>query len=104
MSTRRATTAKKPPTIEDFRPAILSVARRHGVRNVRVFGSFARNEQRKRSDVDLLVDLPDHFSLFDLAGLQIDLEEAVGRKVDVVSARSIKPALRDYILADARPL
>jgi predicted nucleotidyltransferase len=83
---------------------VLKITHEHGVSNVRVFGSFARNEQRKTSDVDLLVDLPDHFSLFKLAGLKIDLEEAIGRKVDVVPSDSVKPALRGYILADARPL
>lgn len=93
----------KSPT-RTFRPKILKITRKYGVRNVRIFGSFARGEQRKTSDVDLLVDLPKGMTLFELSGLKIDLEEALKRKVDVVSARSIKPALRPYILADARPL
>ena len=104
MNTRRTNKAESPPGIENLRSAILSVTRKHGVRNVRVFGSFARNEQRRRSDVDLLVDLPERFSLFDLAGLTIDLEEAIGRKVDVVPSDSIKPVLRASILSDARQL
>ena len=80
------------------------MTQKYGVRNVRIFGSFARGEQRKTSDVDLLVDLPDGMTLFGLSGLKLDLEEAVQRKVDVVPADSIKPALRGSILADARPL
>lgn len=96
--------AERVPTLGELREAILSVAREHGVRNVRVFGSFARGEQRKSSDVDLLVDFPEHFSLLDVAGLKNALEEATGRKVDVISERRIKPALRDAILSDARPL
>lgn len=75
--------AVRKPTIDDFREAVLKITREHGVSNVRIFGSFARNEQRMTSDVDLLIDLPDRFSLLDLSGLKIDLEEAIGRKVDV---------------------
>ena len=104
MEKRTTTTAKRVPRIEDLRSAILAVTRKHRVRNVRVFGSFARNEQRKTSDVDLLVQFPPRFTLIDWSGLKIDLEAAIGRKVDIVSERSIKPALRTYILADARPL
>lgn len=92
------------PTVAQLRPVILRITRAHGVTNVRIFGSFARGEQRKRSDVDLLVDLPEKMSLLDLSGLKIELEEALKRKVDVVPADSIKPLLRGYILADARPL
>lgn len=71
---------------------------------MRIFGSFARGEQRRTSDVDLLVDLPAGMTLLDLVGLKLDLEAKLKRKVDVVPARSIKPALRENILADARPL
>ena len=87
-----------------LRPIVLKVAREYGISNVRIFGSFARGEQRKTSDVDLLVDLPEGMSLFDLSGLKIDLEDALKRKVDVVPARSIKPMLRDRIFAEARSL
>lgn len=87
-----------------MRASILAITRAHGVRNVRIFGSFARGDQRRTSDVDLLVDVPDGMTLFGLVGLTLDLEEALKRKVDVVPSDSIKPALRRYILADARPL
>ncbi len=87
-----------------MRPVVLRVAREYGVTNVRIFGSFARGDQRASSDVDLLVDLPESMTLFGLSGLKIRLEKALRRKVDVVPARSIKPAIRDHILADARAL
>src|SRR5438046_2091904 len=95
---------KMRPSLARFKPAVLRVTRAYGVTNVRLFGSFARGEQRKTSDVDLLVDLPDGMTLFDLSGLKLDLEQAVKRKVDIVPARSIKPALRERILAEARAL
>ena len=87
-----------------MKPAVLRITREYGVRNVRIFGSFARGEQRRTSDVDLLVDLPKGMTLLELVGLKLDLEEQLGRKVDVIPADSIKRALRPYILADARPL
>lgn len=87
-----------------MRPIILRIAKRYGVEHIQIFGSFARGEQRNTSDVDLLVDLPKGMSLFKLSGLKIDLEDALRRKVDVISAAAIKPALKPSILADARPL
>ena len=105
MSTKRTKVAqKKQPTVAQLRPIVLRVTQEYGVTNVRIFGSFARGEQRKTIDIDLLVDLPDTMSLLDLSGLKIDLEEALKRKVDVVPARSIKLALRDRIFAEARAL
>ncbi len=105
MFKRNAQSAKRQiPTIAQMKPKILHITKAYGVKNVRVFGSFARGEQRFRSDVDLLIDVPKSMTLFGLSGLKIDLEGALKRKVDVVPADSIKPALKKYILADARSL
>ena len=104
MLTKRTSSAKAPPTVAQIRPIVLKITRAHGVKNVRIFGSFARGEQGKRSDIDLLVDLPESMSLLGHVGLKLELEEALRRKVDVVPADCIKPRLRQYILADARPL
>lgn len=101
---RRPTATNAQPSLRQLRGPILKVAQRHGVTNVRVFGSFARGEQRKSSDIDLLVDLPKGMTLFGLGGLSMDLEEAAGRKVDVIPARSVKPFLRNRIFSEARPL
>jgi len=91
-------------TLDAMRGPIHRVARKYGVKNVRVFGSFARGEERRTSDIDLLVDLPEKMTLFQLSGLKIALEEELDMKVDVVPSRSIKPALRENILSEARPL
>ena len=103
-SRRLLSLAKKIPTLDQLRATILAITDAHGVRNVRIFGSFARGEQRRPSDVYLPVDLPEGMSLLGLSGLKVDLEDALKRKVDVLPSDSIKPALRGYILADARPL
>lgn len=91
-------------TIEGNREEILRIAARHGARNVRVFGSVARGEDRTDSDVDLLVEMADDRSLLDLVGLEQDLEELLGRNVDVLTDAAIHPALRLRITAEARAL
>ncbi len=83
------------------RAEILSVAARHGAHNVRVFGSVARWEADERSDVDLLVDLEQGRSLFDLGGLLMDLQEILGRKVDLATERGLRASLRDRVLREA---
>ena len=72
-----------------------------GARNVRVFGSIARGEQRVDSDIDIVVDFLPGRSLLDLTGLWLDLEEALGSKVDVVSSRGLKPRVERAIMRDA---
>jgi uncharacterized protein len=86
------------------RATILKIAAEHGARNVRVFGSVARGDTRPSSDVDLLVDMDADRSLLDLVGLGQDLEELLERRVDVLTESGVHPALRDRILAEARPL
>lgn len=91
-------------TIDGDRDEILRIAAQHGARNVRVFGSIARGEDRADSDVDLLVEMEDDRSLLDLVGLEQDLEDLLGRDVDVLTDASIHPALRLRISAEARAL
>ena len=86
------------------RDEILDIAARHGARNVRVFGSFARGNARPDSDIDLLVDLEPGRSLLDHVGLWQDLEELLGRRVDVVVDGGLSPHLEKRILAEATPL
>jgi predicted nucleotidyltransferase len=83
---------------------IRRLARLHGVRRLRVFGSQVRGEEGPTSDLDLLVDLRPGRDLLDLAGFKVDLEEVLGCKVDVVTEQSLSPYLRERIMAEARPL
>ncbi len=91
-------------TIERNREEILRIAALHGARNVRVFGSVARGEDQSDSDVDLLVEMANDRSLLDLVGLEQDLEELLGRDVDILTDAAIHPALRLRIIAEARAL
>jgi predicted nucleotidyltransferase len=86
------------------REIILTIAVRHGARNVRMFGSRARGETGNQSDLDLVVDLEPGRSLLDHVGLWQDLEDALGCKVDVVVEGGISPYLEDRILLEARPI
>jgi len=86
------------------REHILAIARRHGVTRVKVFGSFAHGEVRPDSDLDLLIEAGPKTTPFFPGGFIADLEEALGRKVDVVEDGAIHHALRDRIYAEAVPL
>lgn len=90
--------------VQEEREDILQVAAQRGARNVRLFGSVARAESVTGSDVDFLVDLDPDRSLFDLAGLVLDLEDLLGCKVDVVTEDALYWLLRRRILREARPL
>jgi predicted nucleotidyltransferase len=90
--------------IDAMRHEILRLAASRGARHVRVFGSVARGDDHGESDVDFLVDMEAGRSLLDLVGLEQDLEELLHRKVDVLTERSLHPALRDQVLAEAREL
>lgn len=73
---------------------LVAAAAAHGVRNLRVFGSVARGQDRPDSDVDLLVDLPPGLGLFGLGRVQADLEAILGTQVDLVPAQDLKPGVR----------
>jgi predicted nucleotidyltransferase len=90
--------------LQQKRRDILRIAAQHGARNLRVFGSVARGEDRADSDVDLLVDMDPDRSLLDIVALSQDLEELLDRRVDVLTGASLHPALRDRILAASQPL
>lgn len=83
------------------RSAILEIAARHGAGNVRVFGSAVRGEADAASDIDMLVDMDADRSLLDLIALERELEDILGRHVDVVVEGGISPHLTDRIHAEA---
>ena len=84
--------------------AIRDVALRHGAKRVSLFGSLARAEERKGSDLDLLIELEQCRSLLDLIAIKQDLEDLTGIRVDVVTERSLSPYFRDAVLKEATAL
>lgn len=83
---------------------IKKILKQRGVTKAAVFGSYARGEQKNNSDVDLLVKLPDEMTLFGMGGLKVDLEESVGKKVDLVEYHLLHPLLKDEILKEQIPI
>lgn len=76
----------------------------HGAGNVLLFGSVARGEDTPESDVDLLVDVTGDTTPWFPGSLIVDLEQLLGRRVQVVIRRSLSPLIRDAVLREAVPL
>ncbi|MBI3697389.1 MAG: nucleotidyltransferase family protein [Acidobacteria bacterium] len=91
-------------TLRRRKGEILRLAEQHGARNIRVFGSVARGDNREDSDIDFLVDLEEGRNLFDLGGLLMDLRDLLGPRVDLVTTRTLHRYIRDHVLAEAMPL
>jgi hypothetical protein len=87
--------------LKEKREEILRIAAKHGARNVRVFGSIARGEADEVSDVDFLVEMEPGKSLFDLGGLQMELEASLGCHVDVVTEKGLKSRMRARVFREA---
>ena len=90
--------------LAEKREAILQLAEKHGATNVRVFGSAARGEATENSDIDFLVAFEPGYTLWDYIALTQDLEDLIGRRVDVVQERLLRDEIRDDVLAEAVPL
>lgn len=92
---------KTTNTIPSIKKKSLPILRRHAVKRASIFGSFARGDAKANSDVDFLIEYTmDDKSLFDLVDLKFELEETLGRKVDIVTYNSIYWRLREQILAE----
>ena len=79
------------------------MAARYKVREIALFGSFARGEQGGTSDIDVLVDFDEGADLFDLVGLALFLEEDLQREVDVIPKRALRAELRETVLQEVVP-
>ena len=90
--------------LEQKREDIFRLASKYGVFNVRIFGSAVRSEEGPESDIDLLVELEPDRSLFDLGGLQDELQSLLGCEVDIVTEKGLHWYIRDQVLNEARQL
>jgi hypothetical protein len=86
------------------RDEIVQIANRYGAHNIRIFGSVSKETDRHDSDVDFLVDLDKDRSLLDLGGMVFDLQQLLGRRVDVVTVNGLHWYIKKEILNEAEPL
>jgi predicted nucleotidyltransferase len=90
--------------VAEIADRVLPILRRHGVSKASVFGSFARGEMGDQSDLDLLVQIDRDIGLFEFLRIKLEVEETLGRKVDLVEYDAVKPMLRDRILKEQVPI
>jgi uncharacterized protein len=92
---------EKANTISSIKKRSLPILKRHAVKRAAIFSSFARGEAKAKSDVDILIEYKaKNTSLFDLIDLKAELEDILGRKVDIVTYSSIYWRIREQILAE----
>ena len=89
-------------TLQVLKSRVGLIFRRFDVSKAAIFGSYARGEEKKNSDIDILVEFSESKTLFDLLNLQYALEDALKKKVDVLTYNAIHPLLRDRILKEQK--
>lgn len=87
-------------TIDQIKQKAIPVLKKAGIKRSSLFGSYVRGEQREDSDIDFLVEYPANIDLFTIGELKVDLEEVLGKSVDLVGYSLIKTDLRKYILPE----
>ena len=87
-------------SIKELKPKIVKILRKNDVAKAGIFGSYARGEAKKNSDLDILVELDKKVNLLDYIRIKHELEDETGRSVDLVEYSTIKPLIRNQILAE----
>ena len=86
------------------REKALEILQKNGIKRAAFFGSIVRGEMTDESNIDILIEFEGRKSLLDLTGLKLDLEDALKRRVDLLTYRSLHPMLKDGILAEQIPI
>ena len=76
---------------------LVSILKSHKAKKISIFGSYARGEANQKSDIDVMVDFSERKSLLDLVGMEQELSETLGKRVDLLTEKSISPYLIDRI-------
>jgi uncharacterized protein len=98
------TTRKFDDLLAELKDMLPRLTAQYHIRTLEVFGSFVRGDERKNSDLDLLVTFDDVPTLFEFMALENQLSDSLGIKVDLVMKESLKPGIGKYILAEARQI
>ncbi|HIH96721.1 MAG TPA: nucleotidyltransferase family protein [Thermoplasmata archaeon] len=86
--------------VEEIKKKIIPILKRYHVKRAGIFGSVVRGEETKESDIDVLVEIESRMSLLDFVGLKLELEDALGKRVDLGEYSTIKPIIREQILSE----
>jgi len=86
--------------IDEIKSKVIPILKRCGVKKAAIFGSVVRGKAEADSDIDILVEIESDMSLLDFVGLKIEVEEALGKKVDLVEYSTIKPLIKERILSE----
>ena len=92
--------SKTNKEIEKIKAKIIKILKRNNVKRAGIFGSYARGDYKKNSDIDILVDIPKDVNLFGFVGIKLELEDKLGKKVDLVEYVAIKPLIKKNILEE----
>src|SRR3989344_4438318 len=90
---------KKEKILEKIKAKIIPILKKNKVKKAGIFGSYARGEQTKNSDVDIIIELPKNIG-FGFVGIAYQLEEELGKKVDLITYKSLHPLLKKRILSE----
>ena len=90
--------------VQSKKTEIERLAAKHGAGNIRVFGSAVHGDETATSDIDFLIDVVGKTSAWFPSGLALDLQDLLGRSVDVVTERALHPLLRERVMREAKPL
>ena len=90
----------KEDQIDEIKKTLIEVLKKHGVKKAALFGSIVRGEATEESDIDLLIEFGGRKSLLDLAGLKLELQELLRRRIDVLTYKSLHPLLKERILSE----
>lgn len=91
-------------TVNEIKEKIIPILKKYCITRAAVFGSTARGEATETSDIDILVEIPYPHGLFEFAGIKIAIEDALGKKVDLVEYQAIKPKIKENILSNQVPI
>jgi uncharacterized protein len=87
------------PKLEKIRPEVIKILKKNKAKKASFFGSYVRGEEKKSSDIDMLVELGKGQSLLDLVGLEQELEDKFKKKFDLITYRSVNPLLKESIFS-----
>jgi len=85
---------------EEIKQRILPILQKYNIKRAGLFGSYARGEMREDSDIDILVEIADDISLLDFVGIILEIEDTLGKKIDLVEYDTIKPLIRERVIKE----